>query len=150
MTILLGNGDGTFSEASGSPLLETYFPGAIVPVDLNSDGLTDLTITMKFRTTSPSCWQKAQARSSTPSFNVGTAPTAMVTGHFRTPGTTIDLAITNFFDDTVTVLLEMATGHSLQLLEVHLRRALVHSRSSPPTSMEMGIPTSQSRTRITQ
>ncbi len=45
VTILLGNGDGTFTEASGSPIPNfNYNPGPIIPADFNGDGKVDLAV----------------------------------------------------------------------------------------------------------
>ena len=43
VSILLGNGDGTFTEANGSPIPNfKYNPGPIIPADFNGDGKIDL------------------------------------------------------------------------------------------------------------
>jgi Bacterial Ig-like domain (group 3)/FG-GAP-like repeat len=45
VSILLGNGDGTFTQASGSPIPNfKYNPGPIVPADFNGDGKVDLAV----------------------------------------------------------------------------------------------------------
>jgi hypothetical protein len=45
VSILLGNGDGTFTQASGSPIPNfTYNPGPIIPADFNGDGKVDLAV----------------------------------------------------------------------------------------------------------
>jgi FG-GAP-like repeat/IPT/TIG domain len=43
-TILLGNGDGTFAPAPGSPITVGNFPGFLVAADLNGDGKLDLAV----------------------------------------------------------------------------------------------------------
>jgi hypothetical protein len=45
LTILLGNGDGTFSAAAGSPITVGTNPRAIAPGHLNGDAHTDLAVT---------------------------------------------------------------------------------------------------------
>lgn len=42
VSILLGNGDGTFTEAPGSPIAVTFDPQGIVAADFNGDGKLDL------------------------------------------------------------------------------------------------------------
>jgi hypothetical protein len=45
VSILLGNGDGTFTQASGSPIPNfKYNPGPIIPADFNGDGKVDLAV----------------------------------------------------------------------------------------------------------
>jgi hypothetical protein len=45
VSILLGNGDGTFTEAGGSPIPDfNYNPGPIIPADFNGDGKVDLAV----------------------------------------------------------------------------------------------------------
>ena len=44
VSILLGNGDGTFSQAAGSPIAVGTFPQSIVAADLNRDGRLDLAV----------------------------------------------------------------------------------------------------------
>ncbi len=45
VSILLGNGDGTFTEAAGSPIPNfNYNPGPIIAADFNGDGKADLAV----------------------------------------------------------------------------------------------------------
>jgi hypothetical protein len=44
LTILLGNGDGTFTPSSGSPVAVGRNPYALAAADLNSDGKLDLVV----------------------------------------------------------------------------------------------------------
>ena len=45
VSILLGNGDGTFTNANGSPVFSgNYAPGPVTAADFNSDGIPDLAI----------------------------------------------------------------------------------------------------------
>lgn len=44
LTLLLGNGDGTFSQAAGSPFAVGNEPVAVAAADLNADGNTDLAV----------------------------------------------------------------------------------------------------------
>jgi len=44
VTILLGNGDGTFTQASGSPYPVGQGPDAIAAADFNGDGKLDIAV----------------------------------------------------------------------------------------------------------
>ena len=44
VTLLLGNGDGTFTQASGSPYAVGKGPTAIAAADFNGDGKLDLAV----------------------------------------------------------------------------------------------------------
>jgi trimeric autotransporter adhesin len=44
LTVLLGNGDGTFTQAQGSPIYTNYGGAPIVSADFNSDGIPDLAV----------------------------------------------------------------------------------------------------------
>jgi len=44
ITLLLGNGDGTFTQASGSPYAVGNGPFAIAAADFNGDGKLDLAV----------------------------------------------------------------------------------------------------------
>jgi hypothetical protein len=42
ITLLLGNGDGTFAQAAGSPYAVGHYPYQITAADFNGDGKLDL------------------------------------------------------------------------------------------------------------
>lgn len=48
LTFLLGNGDGTFSEASGSPLTTEVSPLILTAADLTGDGFVDISVSHLF------------------------------------------------------------------------------------------------------
>jgi hypothetical protein len=108
--ILLGNGDGTFTPASGSPITVGNFPEAVAIGDFNNDGVLDLAV--------------ANANDNTVSILLGngdgtfTAAAAVPTGgfpfylavaDFNRDGAA-DIAVSNEADSTVSVLLGNGDG----------------------------------------
>ena len=108
VTILLGNGDGTFT--TGASLTTGEGPFAIVTADFNKDGHLDLavsnansnTVTVLLGTGSGTF-----SLASTPA--VGGMPQVLVVGDFNEDGK-LDLAVSNESDNTVSVLLGNADG----------------------------------------
>jgi Flp pilus assembly secretin CpaC len=121
VTVLLGNGDGTFQEASGSPYTVGKTPSAIAAADFNGDGNLDFAVANTGDDTisvfqgngrgtftefpgSPFALTNTSAVSEQ-------GPVAMATGNFRlkTIGTSglpeVDLAVVNQTTDNVTILL---------------------------------------------
>jgi Flp pilus assembly secretin CpaC len=114
-SLFLGNGDGTFKQATGSPFAlptATTGPIAMTAADFNSDGNLDLAIvnqttnnvvvllgngnaTFKLATGSP--------------FAVGKSPVAIATGDVNNDSHP-DLAVVNQTDNTVSVLLGNGDG----------------------------------------
>jgi len=119
VSVLLGNGDGTFTEATGSPFTVGKNPSAVVIADFNGDGNLDFAVANKGDSTI-SVFEGDGTGKFTPFSkspfalpNVVTAteegPTAMVRGNFRNQGQP-DLAVVNETSDTVSILL--ASGNS--------------------------------------
>jgi hypothetical protein len=108
VTILLGNGDGTFT--TGASLTTGDGPFAIVTADFNKDGHLDLavsnansdTVTVLLGTGSGTF-----SFASTPA--AGTMPQVIVVGDFNEDGK-LDLAVSNESDNTVSVLLGNGNG----------------------------------------
>jgi Flp pilus assembly secretin CpaC len=125
VTVLLGNGDGTFTEAAGSPYAVGTDPSAIVVADFDGDGNSDFAVTNKgdntisvFKgdgkggftqfSTSPFALQNTATISEK-------GPVAMVTANFRnttlsgngntTSASEADLAVVNQTTNNVTILL---------------------------------------------
>jgi Flp pilus assembly secretin CpaC len=124
VTVLLGNGDGTFREAAGSPYAVGADPSAVVVADFDADGNPDFAVANKgdntisvfkgdgkggFRqfSTSPFALQNTSTISER-------GPTAMVTANFRnarvnasnnTNAAEADLAVVNQTTNNVTILL---------------------------------------------
>lgn len=108
--VSLGNGDGTFTPANGSPILLGQNLDAIVAADFNGDGKLDVAVTDSGASlvyvllgNGDGTFQAANA------FTVGNAPEAMVAGDFNSDGK-LDLAVANFSDNTVTLLLGNGDG----------------------------------------
>ena len=121
VTILLGNGDGTFHEAVGSPYAVGKNPSAVVVADFNGDGNTDFAVANKDDNTisvfrgdgtgrftqfpgSPFALTNTSAISEK-------GPIAMVTANFRARNNAVnnspevDLAVVNQATNNVAILL---------------------------------------------
>jgi type II secretory pathway component GspD/PulD (secretin) len=125
VTVLLGNGDGTFKEAAGSPYTVGTAPSAIVAGDFNGDGNLDFAVTNKGDNTvsvfkgngkggftqfpaSPFALQNTATISEK-------GPVAMVAANFRnktlsasgntTSASEVDLAVVNQTTNNVAILL---------------------------------------------
>jgi Flp pilus assembly secretin CpaC len=124
VTVLLGNGDGTFTEAAGSPYAVGHDPSAVVVADFNGDGNLDFAVANKgdntisvFKGNGNGGFTQFPASpfalTNTTSVSEK-GPVAMVTANLR--NTTLstnnngtapeaDLAIVNETSDNVTILL---------------------------------------------
>ena len=120
VSILLGNGDGTFAAPITYPA--GNHPVALLAEDLNSDGILDLAIVNQGNGTANGTvsiwlghaditgnWDKTF--SPTTDYPVGIMPTAIASADFNADGRP-DLAVTNFADNTVSILLQNNDGTS--------------------------------------
>jgi hypothetical protein len=110
VTVLLGNGTGGFTAASGSPIAVNY-PTAVAVADFNGDGIADIAVAEGQDNVVAVFLGNGQggftsAGSPTP---VGNVPWAMVTADFNGDGKA-DLAVINYEGSNVTVLLGNGTG----------------------------------------
>lgn len=108
--VSLGNGDGTFTPASGSPISLGQNLSVILVADFNGDGKLDIAVTDSSANEVYILLGNGDGTFGPPStIVVGNDPDAMVAGDFNNDGK-LDLAIANFSDNTVTVLLGYGDG----------------------------------------
>ena len=112
VTILLGNGDGTFAAATGSPISIAGGPNVVTVADFNGDGKLDLAIANGNNGTvtillGDGTGNFTQATNSP--ITVGNTPDALAIGDFLGNGK-LDIAVANFGDNTVTLLLGNGDG----------------------------------------
>jgi hypothetical protein len=116
VNVLLGNGDGTFTNAPGSPITVGVDPLGLAAADFNQDGKTDLAVNNygqieHFGTQTLSILlgngNGTFAPLGTP-IQLGQSPNDLVTADFNGDGTT-DLAIPELADGTTTILLNIFT-----------------------------------------
>jgi hypothetical protein len=107
MTILKGNGDGTFTQVSGEPTLPN-FSNSVAAYDFNGDGKLDLVFSSAPNTLSiylgngDGTFQAGLIQS------LDYAPYGVAVGDFNGDGR-LDLAVTNADNNTVSILLQTAT-----------------------------------------
>ena len=107
LTILLGNGDGTFTPAPGSPVTSGKAPYAIAVGDLDGDGKLDLAVANMDNTLSillgngDGTFKQA---SGSP-FPAGDGPSSIAVGDFNGSGR-LGLAVTNLNGNTVSILVQ--------------------------------------------
>jgi hypothetical protein len=112
VTILLGNGNGTFQPEPGSPVTVGTSPAGIVATDVNGDGRPDLAVA-NFGSESVSLLVRQAGGGFAPAVSVasGARPIGVATADFNRDGLP-DLVITNNngADSAVTILLRRADG----------------------------------------
>ncbi len=112
VTILLGNGNATFSLAAGSPFAVGKFPVAIASADLNGDSHADIVVVNQADNTISVLLGNGDG-TFTPALNsplaTGQAPTAVTIADFN--GDSLpDIAVTDPETDSVSVYLGLAQG----------------------------------------
>jgi hypothetical protein len=110
VTVSLGNGDGTFTQASGSPIPLGQSLSAIVTGDFNGDGKLDLAVTDSVGNAVIILLGNGDGTFGVPTtIPVGNQPDAIVAADFNNDGK-LDLAVTNYADGTITLLLGNGDG----------------------------------------
>ncbi len=110
LIVSLGNGDGTFTLASGSPISFQQYLGPIVTADFNGDGKLDVAVTAYEGNMVYILLGNGDGTFGTPTaITVGNDPYAIVAGDFNNDGK-LDLAVANGGDNTVTLLLGNGDG----------------------------------------
>jgi hypothetical protein len=103
VSIMLGNGDGTFTQSSGSPIPVGNFPFFLAVADFNGDGIADVAATNEVDDTVSILLSNGDGTfteangSPVPSGNYNPGP--VVAGDFNSDGIP-DLAVANFIPDT--------------------------------------------------
>ena len=109
LSILLGQGDGTFQLAS-SVLVNVGFPSALAIGDVDGDGIPDLAVTDGFNDLVSIATGRGDGTfNARPSIAVGTGPRALTVGDFKGNGR-LDLATANQNGDSVSILLSRGRG----------------------------------------
>jgi hypothetical protein len=110
VTVSLGNGDGTFTLASGSPIPLGQSLSAIVTADFNGDGKLDLAVTDSVGNAVLILLGNGDGTFGAPTtIAVGNGPDAIIAADFNNDGK-LDLAVANYGDGTITLLLGNGDG----------------------------------------
>ncbi len=110
VAILLGNGDGTFTETTGSPITVGQSPVAITTADFNGDTHPDLAVANQGSNNVSVFLGKGDGTfGAKTDFQTGNAPAALTTGDFDVDGK-LDLAAANQGSSTVSILLGRGDG----------------------------------------
>ena len=110
LSILLGNGDGTFTQAPGSPIKTGNHPVSVVSAVLISGGQSDLIVANQADNTISVLMGNGDGTFQ-PAVNLptGRAPTGLAVADFNNDGR-LDLAVTNQNDNTVWIFLGNGDG----------------------------------------
>lgn len=110
-SVLLGNGDGSFTQAPGSPIAIGGVLSALAVGDFNGDGIPDLAASDSAANTVTILYGNGDGSLTAASATeqVGTAPDALAVGDFNSDSVP-DLAVANLGDGTLTMLLDTVAG----------------------------------------
>lgn len=112
LSILLGNGDGTFTEAAGSPITVGKTPVAIASGDLNGDSKIDLAVVNQADNSVSVLLNNGDATFTfavNSPFTTGQAPTGIAIADFNQDGH-LDIAVTSPTTNSVSVFLGLPLG----------------------------------------
>jgi FG-GAP-like repeat/Putative Ig domain len=110
LAVSLGNGDGTFTQGSTSPILLGTNLSAIVAGDFNGDGKLDLAVTDSAGNSVIILLGNGDGTFGLPiTIPVGNEPEAIIAADFNNDGK-LDLAVANLEDNTITLLLGNGDG----------------------------------------
>lgn len=110
VTVSLGKGDGTFTQANGSPISLGKDLSAIVTADFDGDGKLDVAVTDSVGNKVMVLLGNGDGTFGVPTtIPVGNQPDAIVAADFNTDGK-LDLAVANYADGTITLLLGNGDG----------------------------------------
>lgn len=108
VAILLGNGNGVFTQATASPITVGNGPDAIVTADLNGDGKLDLAVANYLDNTLTILLGNGDGTftpaSSSP-ISVGAGPSSIAVGDFNSSGR-LGVAVTSLSGNTVSILVQ--------------------------------------------
>ncbi len=118
VSILLGNGSGGFTPATGSPIVVGTFPNDVSVGDFNGDGIADLAVA-NFESDNVSILLGNGSGGFTPATGspiaVGSGPYAVAVGDFNGDGIA-DLALPNYFSNNLSILLNQVTQTATAVL----------------------------------
>jgi FG-GAP-like repeat/Putative Ig domain/FG-GAP repeat len=110
LAVSLGNGDGTFTQGSTSPILLGSLLSSIVTADFNGDGKLDLAVTDSAGNAVIILLGNGDGTFGPPTtIPVGNSPESIIAADFNNDGK-LDLALVNSVDGTVTLLLGNGDG----------------------------------------
>jgi type II secretory pathway component GspD/PulD (secretin) len=112
LTILLGNGDGTFTEATGSPITVGKTPVAIASADFNGDSKPDLAVLNQGDNSVSILLNNGDATfAAAPNspLATGQSPTGIAVADFAANGN-VDIAVTSPSTNSVSVFLGLGQG----------------------------------------
>jgi hypothetical protein len=108
VSVLYGNGDGTFLD-SGASFQVGIAPSAIAVGDFNGDGKPDIVAASELDNTVSVLLNQGTVFGSALTADTGSSPEGIVVGDFNGDGK-LDVATADYFDDTVTILLGVGDG----------------------------------------